>query len=617
MPTRVKLPDGSIAEFPDGMNPQDIQGAIEQHVASQPKPQQGFFSSALDSSGLSSLPALGHAMMHPLDTAAAIPSMVKGAVQEKIQQGQQLVSDYKQGGLTQVRNNGDARMIPVIGPIAEKMVQQGNAGNYAGAAGTVAGLIAPAAINKIPALQSISGAIGDAVRSPLTKGVDEVIPGTSITPRARFNAAKGLGVNLDLADATNSPIANVAKSVGRDSLAGAHVYDKAKAANISALGTSTDEALTGMSPLDREAGGVRLQDLLKANQQKLKTLSDDGHSLIQQQYGDIPLSNPETIRSTAKAIQGEQAQHASEFPSLIPGKTTSVVSDAANLGVTPLSLPKMSGLLDESGNPIPSSIPVRQPTAPTVGTGLRARSGILDLYQNNPDLVKGAADAQLQRLVGATHDAVMSSLPEPAQNALRNAQLSFKEMKQVYDNPASPYYDAIRTTSPSSKVSGIGPETPEFVRDVIGRVGSEGQGIIQRGKAEKLLGTAPGTEEYNFRSFPTQLSRMPAEYGQELFGSQLSKLGDISSTSQALARDLNPSGTAKQGQKLAEAASLIPTAGTPLLQYPLAKAMNSPSLVNWVMDQPNRSLQTVGLPAASRLPLPFIPSLVRRQNGTQ
>jgi hypothetical protein len=245
-----------------------------------------------------------------------------------------------------------------------------------------------------------------------------------------------------------------------------------------------------------------------------------------------------------------------------------------------------------------------------VSDALKARSGILDLYRSNPDLVKTASDAQLQQLVGATHDAVMDSLPTSAQENLRNAQLTFKELKGTYDNPSSPYYDAVRTPNPSLKVQGIGPKTPEMVRDVLKRIGPEGQGILQRGESERMLGTAPGSEEYNFRSFPTQFSRLPSDYGRELFGNRLSQLKDISDTSSALSKDLNPSGTAKQGQKFAEAVGLLKTGGIPLLQYPLAKAIASPNVVNFMMRGSTPSAASNLL----RLPLATAPLL---KNGTR
>ncbi len=425
----------------------------------------------------------------------------------------------------------------------------------------------------------------DGARSALTKGVDEPIANTSTTPRQRYEAAQRSGVNLDLADATENPFAKGLKAVNQDSLFGSSTYEKARGARVAGLNDFTDTTVNEMSPLDRETGGYKLQDLFKNNQQSLKQASDEGHGYIQKTYGDAPVADPSTLSSAAERIQQDQAQHLSEFPSLKPGKVSAVVDDAARFGKTKPTSVVDSGLVDEYGHSLPSTRQPEPTPPPTIGDALKARSGILDMYQNNPELVKSSSDAQLQQLVGATHDTVMDSLPGDAQKTLRDAQLSFKEMKQKYDNPSSPLYDMVRTANPSAKTAGIGPTTPESIRDLVGRVGDEGTGIMQRGMAEKLLGNAPGADAYNFKAFPRQLSNLPQDYARELFGDEnLQKLRDISDTSQALTKDLNPSGTAKQTQKLAEAVTLLKTGGVAGLHYPLARLMNSPALVDMVMN---------------------------------
>ncbi len=143
----------------------------------------------------------------------------------------------------------------------------------------------------------------------------------------------------------------------------------------------------------------------------------------------------------------------------------------------------------------------------------------------------------------------------------------------------------------------MGSPTHEFVRDVSSRVGPEGIGVLQRGAAEKALGTSPGGD-YNFQSFPRKLRNLPEEYAGELFGEHAPALNDIADTAHAMNRDFNPSGTAKLAQKVGEvgaAGSSIPLAvsGHPLpllgdlayhgAQYGLGKLMNSPAAVKWLM----------------------------------
>jgi hypothetical protein len=478
-----------------------------------------------------------------------------------------------------IANEGGQTVHSFLGdPTAYLASQVGQAGT-----GLLLGEAGGRALAALPSVPKIAGQV---IRKPFTGAIDEPIVNTTTTPRLRYQAAKRVGVNLDLSDATNSAIPRNVKAFGQDSLAGNGVYERAKVSNIGALNNAADQTLEGFSPYDRETGGVKLQEALKTNQEALKTASNEGHGEIQRKYGDMPVSDPRTLSDVGSYINKQNKVHYSQFPSLKPGRVASVVDDAANFGNTIM---------------------------PTVGDALKARSGILDMYQNNPEIVKSAADAQLQQLVGATHDTVMDSLPASAQKTLRDAQLKFKEMKQVYDNPSSPYYDAVRTANPTSKVAGIGSQTPEAVRQLMSRAGDEGTGVVRRGVAEKMLGTAAGNDAYNFKTFPRQLSKLPADYAGELYKpEQLSRLKDISSTAQALEKDLNSSGTAKQGQKIAEAVGLIPSGGLPLLQYPLARIMNSPKLVDWMMRDAQEKVPATTL---KRLPVPLV--IPDRKNGTR
>ncbi len=460
-----------------------------------------------------------------------------------------------------------------------------------------------------PLLGKIAPVAAKVTRGAITAGADLDAPilGTDTTPRARYAAAQRTGVNLDLADATNAPVPRGLKAINQDSLFGSHVYEGAKVANKAALTNATDDEITSMSPLERGAGGEQLQAAYQANHQSLLDASNMGHGYIQANYGDTPLGvgNAAKLFGVADDIQKEQAVHAAQFPSLRPGKVDAIVGDASRFGKP------AAPFAPATGPDAPSASLPAPYVSPTVTDALKARSGILDVYQNNPELVKSSSDAQLQRMVGGVHDAVMDTLPADAQKTLRDAQLSFKEAKQTYDNPSSPLYNAIRTPNPESLVTGPSSQTPSSLANVLPRVGDAGQGIIQRGVAEKALGESPGGG-YNFQTFPRKLSAIPDDYASSLFGNKLSTLQDISDTSQAISKDLNPSGTAKQGQKIAEGVGFLPSFGAPALQYPLARAMNSPGLVNWVMKDVG-ALPVPSVPTNAALPLTTLPTIMNQQ----
>jgi hypothetical protein len=101
-------------------------------------------------------------------------------------------------------------------------------------------------------------------------------------------------------------------------------------------------------------------------------------------------------------------------------------------------------------------------------------------------------------------------------------------------------------------------------------------------------------------NLPLQLNRIPEAYRNELLSpEQTQGLGHITNTIGALGKDFNPSGSGKLIQNVGEMNALgysllgHPAAALePLLQYPIAKAMNSPKVVNWLMDQKPTDLTT-------------------------
>lgn len=92
---------------------------------------KGFFESASDASGLS-------ALAHPIDAILGIPAAVKQA-------GANIARSYdavKKDGVTDATRRDIGRAIPIVGPALSAAQDQYDAGNKAGAAGTVLGTVA-------------------------------------------------------------------------------------------------------------------------------------------------------------------------------------------------------------------------------------------------------------------------------------------------------------------------------------------------------------------------------------------------------------------------------------------------------------------------------------------
>lgn len=593
-----------------------------------PTPAPGFLGSFADASGLSTL---GHAIMHPVDTAKVIgqalnPANIgnEDADNNPILKAMASQVDATIGGVKKAAHDfsniaswktpmasadvvGQATglplnvrrdlvgAIPIVGPAVQGAQAQYDAGNKAGAAGTIAGAVAGVAGPK--ALESVPGMAKGFLRGP----VDEPIVGTSVTPAARFASAKNLGVNLDAADATNNPLLQGVKKLNENSLLGGNSYDILKASNTAALGKATDGFLTSLYDGDRESGGADIQGALKADQAGLHGDATEGFQKLPQDY---PLPGAADLGTYAQQLKADQTPYYGQFPSLQPNKAMNVLDDVGRLS---------------PNQPVGAKFPWAQTNsdaAANFGTIQRLRSDLLDFNRNNPDIVKNQSGGWMQDLAGKA-DSVMTNgangLPPEQASLFRAANAKWEDMKKTYDDPSSPLYQAVRTQNPSTLYGGIGSKTAENAQNLVRRLApgeepSPALGALRRGTVEGALKTTNDGSP-NFKTFGTQLNRVPADYRASLFSpDQNVTLKDLTNTSNVLARDFNPSGSAKMGQKVLEgsalaAAPLHPlSAVAPLAQYPIAKFMTNPKAVDWLMSpaaKPNPFFApTVGVAAA-------------------
>jgi hypothetical protein len=582
---------------------------------------QGFLSSAADSSGLSTL---GSAIAHPVDAIKGIPSAISGIVHNTTDNVKQGIADYKTSGLSETTRRDFGRAVPIVGPVLAKAQGQHDAGNDAGMAGTLAGFVG-GSVAPEAALKGVKMLPGMA-KTAIAGNVTKPITGSTITPLDRFNSAKNLGVNLDAADATNSSLLKNVKKLNENSLLGGNSYEKLGAANTSALQGSTDNFLSGMYPGEREEGGLAIQKALKQNQTALQSKATAGFDSLPQ---NIPMPGLYEVGKTAQNMAAQNSAYQGLFPSLTPKKTMGVVGDVGGLGPQPPAPMRMSPFVDERGQPMPSSTQAPPQQLQGFSTAQKLRSDLLDFRRNNPDIVANQGDALIGNLAGKTDEAITgaSSLLDPSQlKSFRDANAAWGDMKQTYDDPSSPLYHAVRTDNPSSLYGGIGSKTPENARNILSRLspadvdphessatpnlyttmdefGKKGSidvsrqrqppmspavGALRRGTVEGALKTNSDGSP-NFKTFGTQLNRIPADYRGELFSpDQNATLRDIANTSNVLNRDYNPSGSAKMGQKIAEGFAMLHpnTIAGPLAQYPIARLMTSPNSVNWLMKPP-------------------------------
>lgn len=583
----IKGPDGKVIAFPEGTSDADIASAF----SSMPSP-------AVDMSHVAGaqgplLTPVAHPAVNMRGGAGNLET-IPAADSEPGAMGAVKTGVHNFGA--RVANNGVALLKPFVSPIstgkdilarggfpltpdAIKAASYNPSGPDAGA--TAANVLGDAATGLLShGASTLASGIPGMAKTAIAGDVNKPITGTNITPLQRFTSAKNLGVNLDAADATNSGVLKNVKKLNEHSLLGSNSYEKLGAANTSALQGSTDKFLTGLYDGDRESGGSAIQGALKQDHATLKNTAQQGFQDLDKATGNSPVPGAPDLGMSAKRIIAEQEPYFKQFPSLRPSRTMSVLDDVSNLAPQDPTTKRLA----------------QQPPA-TWSTMHRLGSDLHGIYANNPDIVQTRANGWLQQLVGQNGDAIRDASTglTPSQlNTFNKANGAWGDMKETYDNPSNSLYQAVRTKDSSSLYGGIGSKTPENARNILGRLSPKGispgespaVGALRRGTVEGALKTTNDGSP-NFKTFGTQLNRIPADYRAELFSpDQNSTLKDIASTSNVLNKDFNPSGSAKLGQKVAEGAAMFHPASmaAPLLQYPIAKLMTSPSSVRFLMS---------------------------------
>lgn len=414
----------------------------------------------------------------------------------------------------------------------------------------------------------------DVAGPALAGDVNAPIPGTEppLTPAARYESMKSMGMQPNAAEATNSPLLKGAQWLNEDSLTSAGRYANARAKNLRALNDYVGDVLGKMSSKSPEEGGAAVQQGLRTAQVNLQNQAAQGYLNLDRQVGARELPGA-GLQQTAKFLHDQNVDYYTKHPELVPTNAWKIVKDLAGADTTP---------------PF-------QARPMSFGEVHQLRSDLLEIVRTNPDIVKNQAGGWLQKLAEAADDTMTNGGKgmTPQQLAVyRNANEAWANMKNTYDNPQSQIYHAVRSASPSTLVNGIA-QTPEMAKTLQSALGPDGMGPIQRGMAEKLLGS---TKEggYNLKTFQGKWNKIDDGYKNALFTpGQIEALDNVGNAGTVLHEDVNPSGSAKQGQKVGEMLEAASSLGHPALmaksgayhatQYGLGRLMNSPGFVDWLM----------------------------------
>jgi hypothetical protein len=522
---------------------------------------------------------------------------------------------------TAVSSTMDA--VPIVGPWARNVENEARTkGVVPALAGLATDFAVPEAAGK---LRNVPGAAkGFAKRAAGAVKLDEPIPGDTVTPRQRWEAARKQGVNLDTAQATNAKVPAAVKKVTEHSLFGGSKFEENNGANVDALHSHAAQVLDDAHPkaLSREEFGETAKQRLLDHQRMMNEEAGDLYRDLDKRVGG---KKPDTqmIRDTARQIVKENAEYYDKHPDMLngpEGRAWRIVRNLAETGEVPAATSKTSPIVDASGRPITTE--VQKPAVEDTWSDLhKLRSDLLDMTRG-PELVGERPTGWIKMLTGAVDDVMTdpAGMNRVDSQKFRDANDLYQRMKSTYDNPQSKLYHIVRAPDGLTAANGLANITPKVAR-LFGEAAPELVPQLQRQTMERMFNPA-GNDVFDLKNLPTRFNRtMKENLSGVLSPEQIQKIEDLARTSKLVNFDSNTSGTAKIMQPVSEGAGIAsgvttalatghPAAAVAPIVYPVAsriaaKAMVSPEFNEHIMDnspapppKPSEPMMRV-LPAAA------------------
>lgn len=519
--------------------------------------------------------------------------------------------------------------------------------------GAIIGEAGGAALRAVPAAASSVSDAASAAKAKIIGGsnLDQVINGDTVTPRQRYNAAQGMGVNLDTAQATNSPVAMRAKDITENSLGGASKFEANKTANTQALQAQTQKILDTAAPSDmsREDFGNAAKSRLLAHQQEMNDTAGSIYTSLDHDLG-ATTPDPSAVRGAAQKIVADNKAYYDAHPDLLSGGSGKAWKIVNNLAEVPKGNPAKtitSPILDSSGSPITTEIAATPGKADTWSDLHKLRSDLLDITRG-PEIIGDRPTGWIKQLTGAVDDTMTKAADEDSTGDFRNANDIYKRMKETYDDPTSRLYHVVRSPDGLTAANTLANITPDVAR----KIGGAAPDLIpqlQRQTISRIINPT-GNELPDLKNLSSRLGRAQKEQlAGVLTPEQITQLDNLGRTAKLVNYDANPSGSGKLAQKSIEAGAigtgLMKSAagivtGNPLAvaegvapiaytgaQRLLANKLTSPAFTDAIMNPPLKGqalwssqgaaklLDHIGSNSASTLTRSDIEELGKTQQG--
>jgi hypothetical protein len=617
----VEVPGVGNVSFPDSMSDDQIGQVIRSHYVNTPDAFHAMLQQNLarnskptqfekDRNPDNQQGGISSAMSELGGLAKGIPGMVAGAFEgptgmarTAVETGAKIAADDT--ARKQDNRSGAYRAVAALGtPLGingAKMEDQAAVGNTRGIAGTAIGDATP--FVAAPLIAKYGPKVVDnipSVRGSLAPRMAEVPAGEQFSRGEVLDAARQNGVNLDVAQATDSGVAKGLKKANEYSLTAQSTYDANSKGNVAALEQWANKSAETYSkdPATREVVGGQMQSKLKASLDEAKTsASNQFNELDSRAPASVDATN--TVEAEARKIISDNKAYYDAHPELKPKQAWGILEDLAKRDV---EKPAQAGQAGFTGK-APVAEQVASKKIMSWSELHQLRSDLMDFYRNNPDIVKGRGDAWIQRMVGKVDEAMTGASsglsPEDLQT-FREANHTWETVKNTFDNPQHPFYHAVRSQFASQVPGMLSKGTPELAAQVRTTLGSL-EGPFQRQFVENLLNGKDGSLDLG--RLNQKLKGIPQDHLEAMLGKdgakQIRMLGQVA---KRVIADSNPPGTAKVGVPAAELGGLIaaPLKTVPELaiQYAGSKIMNSPKVVDY-LTKPKAKV-TAPLPHGSR-----------------